>query len=206
MSLTETIVRFQTVAEVAELQRSAEFVRLRRRGLALVCGTAILISFSGCWGKDRLDVSPVRGQVVYNGSGVPQATVIFFPVDPADEAAQKMRPYAYADGAGQFEIKTYVIGDGAPPGKYRVSIIAPSGPPPRGSKDRPAGEETSVPATAVRIPPAIVRKYGNVDTAGIEVNVQEGENNLEPFVLTMSSGPGARAVGSASASSISSQN
>ena len=151
----------------------------------LACGTALVITSSGCWGKDRLDVSPVRGQVVYNGVGVPQAIVIFFPIEPADETAQKMRPFAYADGAGQFAIKTYIDGDGAPPGKYRVSIIAPAGPPPRSTKDRPADAQISASGSTVRVPPAIVRKYANVDTAGIEVNIEDGENNLEPFVLTM---------------------
>jgi hypothetical protein len=38
---------------------------------------------------------------------------------------------------------------------------------------------------AVRVPPEIVKKYANVETAGIEVEIQEGENNLDPFVLTM---------------------
>ena len=153
--------------------------------LLLACETAILIFASGCGGKDRLDVSPVRGKVVYNGQGVPNATVILFPVDATDERARKMRPFAYADGEGQYEIKTYVTGDGAAPGKYRVSIIAPAGGPPTGNKDRPADAPDPAAATAIRIPPAIVKKYENVDTAGIEVEIQDGENNLEPFVLTM---------------------
>ena len=152
--------------------------------LLLACGPVFLIECGGCRGKDRLDVTPVRGQVVYKGLGVPQATVIFFPVDPADEKARKMRPFAYADGEGQFEVKTYVDGDGAPPGKYRVSIIAPSGPPPRSSKDRPA-DAPIITGPVVNIPPAIIRKYANVDTAGIEVEIHQGANNLDPFVLTM---------------------
>jgi hypothetical protein len=101
-------------------------------------------------------------------------------VDATDERAKKMRPFAYADANGQFAIKTYRTGDGAAPGKYRVSIIAPAA---GGSdKDRP----DIVPAgTAVAVPPRVVQKYANVDTAGIEVEIQDGENNLEPFELKM---------------------
>jgi hypothetical protein len=147
-------------------------------------GASVLVAFGGC-GKDRLDVSPVRGKVVCNGQGVPQATVIFFPVEATDEMAAKMRPFAYAGMDGQFEIKTYVDGDGAPPGKYRVSIIAPAGGPPTSSKDRPADAPTAAAGPAVMVPPAIIKKYANVETSGIEVDIKEGENNLDPFVLTM---------------------
>jgi hypothetical protein len=106
--------------------------------------------------------------------------VIFYPVDATDERAKKMRPFAYADANGQFAIKTYKTGDGAAPGKYRVSIIAPAGG--GGDKDRPE----IVPAgRAVAVPPRVVRKYANVDTAGLEVEIQDGENNLEPFELKM---------------------
>jgi hypothetical protein len=154
-----------------------------RAGLVLAGAVAAIATFGGC-GDGRLDVSPVRGKVICNGQGVPMATVIFFPVEPTDEEAAKMRPFAYADMEGQFEIKTYVDGDGAPPGKYRVSIIAPAGGPPTSSKDRPADAPMPV-GPAVRVPPEIVKKYANVETAGIEVEIQEGENNLDPFVLTM---------------------
>jgi hypothetical protein len=122
--------------------------------------------------------------VIYNGQGVPDATVIFFPLDVANETARNMRPFAYADRAGRFEVKTYVTGDGAAPGKYRVSIIAITGAPPRSSKDGRADAAASN-GPFVNLPPAIVKKYANVDTAGIEVEVRDGENNLEPFELTM---------------------
>jgi hypothetical protein len=143
----------------------------------------VLITTSGC-GKDRLDVSPVRGKVVYNGKGVSQAIVTLFPIDATDERAKKMRPFAYAGFDGQFEIKTYTDGDGAPPGKYRVSVIVPRALP-TGTKDRKADAPIAPSGTTVNVPPGIVKKYANVDTAGIEVEIQDGENNLAPFELKM---------------------
>jgi hypothetical protein len=141
--------------------------RLRLIGiLALICSL-------GCRGEDRIVVSPVRGQVIYNGHGVPNATIIFHPLGVAAEKLKKMRPYAYADENGRFELKTYVTGDGAPPGEYEVGIIAGSG------SDRDAGPSK----TGQPLPRNLMTKYANQKTSGIKVTVQAGENNLEPFVL-----------------------
>ena len=152
----------------------------------MVCLVAAWIAIAGCSGDGRLDVTPVRGKVVYKGNGVPQATIIFFPVEPVNEGHKKLRPFAYADANGEFELKTYVAGDGAPPGKYRVSIIAASTGGSGGSKkDQPASESGATALPTVAIPPGVTKKYANVDTAGIEVTIVDGDNNLEPFVLTM---------------------
>jgi hypothetical protein len=170
--------------------------------LALIlCG---FVATSGCGRKSRVSVSPVRGRVLYNGQGVSPATVVFFPVDSGNENADKLRPFAYVESDGQFQLKTYVTGDGAPPGKYRVSIIAPSSVG-TSKKDQPVDAKTPA-GPAVRVPPEIAKKYANVDTAGIEVNIHEGENNLEPFVLTLASGSGAHAETSGGSSRISSTN
>lgn len=159
---------------------------VRRQTHALVFGsfgTVLVVLLAGGCGDGRFEVSPVRGRVVYKGQGVPMAVVIFHPSEDAPEQARKMRPFAYGDVDGNFELKTYVDGDGAPPGEYRVSIIARSVGPSRGPrKDAPVAEQAAV-AAPIRIPPAVSQKYSNVDTSGIKVTVQEGENNLEPFVL-----------------------
>jgi hypothetical protein len=134
-----------------------------------------LLCAVGCGGDDRLEVSPVRGQVVYQGRGVPNATVIFYPVGEAAEKLKKMRPYAYADESGRFELKTYVTADGAPPGEYEVSIIAVSG------ADRESDPSSQM--NSPKLPRALVQKYANQKTSGIRVTVKPGENGLEPFVL-----------------------
>jgi hypothetical protein len=143
---------------------------------------------------------------MYGTRGIPQATVIFFPADDAVEKAKKLRPFAYCDGQGNFALKTYVDDDGAPPGKYRVSIIAFSTSRSTSMKDQPAGEQAAGQPNFVQIPAEVSRKYGNVETAGIEVTVQKGENKLEPFVLSTGDRAGAQAATSGSASSVSSKN
>lgn len=152
--------------------------------VVLICLLGLAIVVNGCGKKSRLAVAPVQGRVTYNGQGVPRATVIFFPADDAVEDAKKMRPFADTDAQGHFELKTYVRGDGAPPGRYRVSIIGIGNMSSGGAgKDKPGGEEANAPAATLNIPPTLAQKYGNIETSGIEVTVEEGENNLPPFEL-----------------------
>jgi hypothetical protein len=145
-------------------------VRRMIRALALIA----LVGCGGCRGDDRLDVNAVRGQVTYRGQGVPNATVVLHPVGEAAKKLRKMRPYAYADEQGRFEIKTYVTGDGAPPGEYEVAIIATA----NGDRDDPQAASRSV-----RLPTPVVQKYANQKTSGIRIRVEPGPNDLEPFVL-----------------------
>jgi len=163
---------------------------LLRRSPRLVClryaALVGLVAALGCGGEERIDVSPVQGRVVYKGKGAPRATVIFFPEGEAANVLGRMRPFAYCDDDGNFQVKTYVAGDGAPPGEYRVSIVpAIVGRVSKGrTKDARLGADGAPePQTGVAIPLALSNKYGNVDTSGIKVTIQEGENTLEPFSL-----------------------
>ncbi len=141
----------------------------------LVIAALAVAWIAGCRGEDRLAVNPVHGQVVYNGRGVSNATVIFHPLGEAAEKLQKMRPYAYADQDGRFELKTYVTGDGAPPGEYEVGIIAVAG------SDRDSAPDPQ--SNSRTLPRDLVHKYANHETSGIKITVEPGENDLEPFVL-----------------------
>jgi hypothetical protein len=153
------------------------------RVAALVAACLLFATDIGCAKKSRLTVAPVHGSVTYKGQGVPNAIVIFFPTDETAEVVKKIRPFAYADGEGNFDLKTYIKGDGAPPGKYRVSIVAVAGAAAAASGHDPPQGNPSGPKTAVAIPQEVVKKYGNVDTAGLQVTVQDGENDLAPFTL-----------------------
>ena len=85
-----------------------------------------------------------------------------------------------ADGA--FDMKTYVEGDGAPPGDYRVSVTVFAGGRPKGPpKDQPLGEEA--PQNYVAVPKPIADKFANADSSGLKITVQEGENTLDPIDL-----------------------
>jgi hypothetical protein len=150
----------------------------------LVGAVVWFASIAGCGKEARVQVAPVRGRVTYRGQGVPKAAVIFFPGEDVVEKAKKMRPFAYTDVQGNFELETYADGDGAPLGAYRVSIVAVSNTTaPKFQKDRRPGEASTISAPAIAIPPEVTKKYGSVDSSGIQVTVHDGENNLDPFSL-----------------------
>lgn len=153
--------------------------------LLIVCLAVFSPVTAGCKKKSRLAVSPIHGRVTFNGQGVPRATVIFQPVEETSERAKKLRPFGDTDDQGKFDMKTYVRGDGAPPGKYRVSIIGIGSFSTGGAgKDKPGGEaENATVVTNLNIPAGLAKKFGDANTSGIEVTVQEGENNLPPFEL-----------------------
>lgn len=149
---------------------------------------ALFATFIGCGGDSRLKVAPVKGRITYHGQGVPNAVVVFMPSADNDEKSKKLRPFAYADAQGNFQIKTYIDNDGAPLGKYRVGVVAPSSAPAHSSKDAPAGQSSNSGTTAVAIPQDVIKKYGDAATSGLEVNVQAGDNNLPPFELKSATG------------------
>jgi len=164
--------------------------RFRLRQFLLIAPTLFATLISGCGGDGRLDTAQVHGKVTYKGQGISTGTVLLFRVDAPDEKTKKLHPYAYVEGDGQFHIKTYVDGDGAPPGKYRVSIQAPTA----GGTSKKDQAVVAPSGPGVNVPAAIAAKYANVDTAGIEITVQPGENNLEPFELSAAGARGAQAA------------
>ncbi len=73
-------------------------------------------------GPSRRSVFPVKGRVVDNaGKPVVGATVLFHPTatDPEDPNI----PTAHVDETGAYSLTTYVEGDGAPAGEYRVTVL-----------------------------------------------------------------------------------
>lgn len=77
--------------------------------------------FSSCSRSDRVAVSPVRGQVfAERGKPAAGALVVFHPV--VSEHDDTLRPLAYVDDEGNFELTTYVQGDGAPSGEYLITV------------------------------------------------------------------------------------
>jgi len=92
----------------------------RQVGVALV----LTILGAGC-GETRLQVFPVKGQLLWEGQPAAGAVVYFHltteTVD-AQNPAKGRRPWGRVAADGTFELTTYVKNDGAPKGRYRVSV------------------------------------------------------------------------------------
>ncbi|PQO39262.1 hypothetical protein C5Y96_05235 [Blastopirellula marina] len=114
---------------------------------------------------------PVRGQITLDGTPIEGATVMFF--------CEKLMitSYGKTDKAGQYELTTYEPGDGAPAGRYQVSvkkieqtIVQPS--------DHPAIPPKS--KTVQHLPP----QYSDYKSSELKAVVAEGGNNAFQFNLS----------------------
>jgi|SRR5262245_50335514 len=89
-----------------------------------VVGLAVVLFASGCGKKDgKRPVYPVVGKVLIDGQPGADARLIFYPTDAADTLAPK--PTAVVDEQGNLVVTTYVTGDGAPVGEYKVALEWP---------------------------------------------------------------------------------
>ena len=125
----------------------------------------------GC-GKDdgHVKLYPVSGKVTVNGQPAAGARVVLYPKAAEVEGKKMPTPAAVVDANGQFQMESYVPGDGAPEGEYKVSITWLAPPPPNAQgifdeKDRLSG------------------RYSNPEKSGLTAHVESGGGELPPFEL-----------------------
>ena len=82
----------------------------------------LLLFFTTLWGcgdSGRIPVYPVRGKVTLDGQPAVGAYVIFHPTTK-DEKKIGLKPRGVTNDDGEFVLRTYESGDGAPEGDYQV--------------------------------------------------------------------------------------
>jgi hypothetical protein len=125
-----------------------------------------LLSSTGC-GDGKKPLYPTEGQVFFEKKPAHGAVVWLHPVDAGD--SKSPRPHARVDKDGNFRLGTFDVGDGAPPGKYRVVIVWNDG---VKSGDEPG--KSLLPA-----------RYQNPEKSGLPiVEIKEGSNQLPPIYLS----------------------
>ena len=154
-----------TMDEISSVGHANTFGRRRRSvtHAAARLGCAILVSaacpvVSGC-GDGRPGRVPVTGTVVYRGQPLAGGDVVFFPVEgsPGNRARGK------ANNRGEFALTTFIEGDGAVPGDYKVMVFA----------YRPADPQRDAGRIAPRAGfPAVPEKYFNVQTTDLTAKVE----------------------------------
>ena len=88
--------------------------------LALVCAlTVALVGCGSSGGGSRSGLVKASGILTYNGQPVDGATLDFRPMD---ESVQNGVAAGFTDEKGMFSLMTDRPGDGALPGKYRVTV------------------------------------------------------------------------------------
>ena len=127
----------------------------------------LLLVISSCSANKR--AYPVSGKVLFEGRPAAGAIVKFYSVDPADkQGGQGVLPQAVVGDDGSFRLTTYRSEDGAPAGKYTVSVYWAK--PSKGGDDY---EKPLIPA-----------RYLNAETSGLTAVVEERATELPPFQLT----------------------
>ena len=141
----------------------------------------VMILTAGCgsrgdkWTEGRPPVYPTSGQVLYKGEPVDGATVTFQPVDAGGKPGS-----ALTDSEGRFEVRTFDEGDGLTAGSQRVAIQKTQ----MVDKSGKVVELVTDDGMGLTEENVLPKKYADFKTSGIEVKIQEGENELEPFNLS----------------------
>jgi hypothetical protein len=125
----------------------------------------------GCGGPSRPATAPVTGRVTYAGKPVPLGQIMFYP--------ENGRPAMGTIGAdGTYRLMTFVSGDGATPGRYRVTIQAMrvTGPPaPKSIEDELRGGGGSGKIVTEWLVP---EKYSRQEATPLTAEVKLGSNTI----------------------------
>lgn len=129
---------------------------------------------AGCGNShDLLPLNQVTGQVHIDGEPLEGAWVIFYPVG-GSKLLQELRPRGTTNADGQFQLQTYLPGDGAPVGEYKVTIEWHGTPVPEDSTDERHDADNLRPNL-------LLDAFATLDRTPINVTIADGENELEPF-------------------------
>lgn len=134
--------------------------------------TALLtLVMGGCGaGVDLERTVPVSGTLTYQGKPLEGYKIVFHPSE------EKQGATAESGTGGAFQLGTNEPGDGAAPGKHKVSVIFID----EKMEGEPGKEVFKKLTPKIKVP----TKYQNPDTSGLEVEIPENGN--ESLVIDLS--------------------
>lgn len=146
------------------------------RWAAIAMGLSCVMFASSCGRskipeiQGKLPVFPVKGKLLLDGKPLANANLVFHPTTPLPKDASQILPRGRTSEDGDFTLTTYSDNDGAPAGKYRVTVSY------RGThQNLRTNEEPDLMPSAYRNPRASVLK----------AEVQEGDNDLPPLEIKL---------------------
>jgi len=113
----------------------------------------------------RAPTFPVTGKIAYANKSLEHATIVFHAIGESDPNVP--RPHAKVEADGTFKLTTYDGGDGAPKGKYKVTI-----------EQWLATPKSEAPPSN-RLPP----KFARVESSNITAEVAAAPNTLQTIEL-----------------------
>lgn len=144
--------------------------KTRRRPAAIRFAALVFaaVMIAGCSRETGPVCHPVRGKVLYDNQPLAEALILFHPLDGGTKEVPK--PLAYSDQAGNFELTTLQPRDGAPAGKYAITIEL--------RELKPDGDEMVRDGRNL-----LPDRYRDPKSSGLEFVVEEGENEIAPIEL-----------------------
>ncbi len=147
----------------------------------------LAVSIIGCGGPAGPTAYKVSGSVTYQGSAVVGAVVSLVPesaTTPVRSSGAAASPGASGrtDDLGQFSLTTFISGDGALPGSYKVTVSKVNGSQPVGSGAEDDWDNyvppDGKPSTSVA-KNLLPEKYAAPHSTPLTFTVQEGDNRLD---------------------------
>jgi len=121
--------------------------------------------------EGRLPVYPASGKVTSGGQPVEGAKVVFYGATPDLTGKGTPAPTGVTDASGVFHLRSYDPDDGAPVGKFNVTIYWPEPIPP--------GADTEMYQRKDRLK----GRYTDPQKSGLTAEVPQGGGELPPFAL-----------------------
>lgn len=136
---------------------------------AIIAVVVTTLGMTSCSRNKPIEVYPVRGKVLYQDKPATGAQVVLHALGTANREGRPL-PQAIVNSDGTFRLSTYVQHDGAPPGKYAVTILWPSD---------AVKEEDGTPIG----PDRLNGRYSNPMRTPLQVEIHAKPNELEPWYL-----------------------
>jgi hypothetical protein len=134
----------------------------------------------------KLPVHLVTGSLAMNGEPMVDAMLQFHPLTKLPADASKIQPHANVDSEGNFHLTTYAAHDGAPAGRYAVTVSW------KGPLTGVNGEQEDT------MPERVPRMFRTPRTSTLVVEINEGDNALPRWDLAEIQRQAAKAISSAS--------
>lgn len=148
-----------------------------RRRILIVCVASVAVG--GCGpakpASNRPQTHPASGRLSLAGQPLAAATVTFRPEGKGSGCA------GISDASGRFKLSTFAAGDGALPGKYRVTVTKFAAAPASPDVDSPG----YAPPSASAPPPKslLPETYADPAKSGLTAEVVAGKANVFEFDL-----------------------
>jgi hypothetical protein len=133
----------------------------------------VLTLAAGCGGGEtRVERFPASGMVRVDGKPAGGVQVMLHPADGIGDL-DALKPTATSDAEGAFQVGTYGKGDGAPAGRYKVTLYLPASPP-----------------TGSNSPDDLLGgRYLDPATSPLEATIGAEQNRLGPFEVSKAARP-----------------